>query len=152
MGSSRIHQKLEAFAAFARSLGELSCCKRKKCGAVVFPLDFSAILAIGYNSPSSGMPNDACRDSEGSCGCVHAESNAVLKLREPGKFLMFSTTFPCEMCASLIVNCKRIRGVIWETPYRNWDGRAVLDHGGVRFNRLEDVLALNGFQIGRFFS
>jgi deoxycytidylate deaminase len=134
----RTEQKLLTFVEFAGKLAKLSTCKRKTNGAVVFPPDFSRVLAIGYNGPSVGKNNDACRGPEavGSCGCAHAEANAVVKLTERG--IMYCTTSPCEACASLIVNSRRIVTVVYAQPYRDADeGIHTLAGGNVETVSLE---------------
>jgi deoxycytidylate deaminase len=142
MSLSRKYDKLTAFVTFARELSNLTTCKRGSCGAIVFPPNFSEVAAIGYNSPPSGSPNESCTGEEGTCGCVHAEANAVIKLKDRTReWLMFSTTFPCQTCAGLIVNCKVIRAVIWERPYRNEDGATVLARGDVVQCPLSSLLA-----------
>jgi deoxycytidylate deaminase len=64
---------------------------------------------------------------EGSCGCIHGEANALVKVRsrESG-LILFTTNSPCPHCAGLIINSHRIGAVIYKTPYRLQDGVARL--------------------------
>lgn len=121
------------FCRFAADLADLSTCKRKVVGCVIVPATLTEVLAVGYNSPPSRVPNDACRNVPGDCGCVHAEANAVAKLRGGGdNLVLISTTAPCERCAGLIINCQRVSDVVWLCPYRDDLGLNVLEAAGVR--------------------
>lgn len=111
----RFTLKLKTFINIGKSLTVLSTCKRVKVSAIVFPTDFSAIYAIGYNGPPRGLPNDACTGEAGECGCPHAEANALIKFNanvaKPS--LMYSTQHPCHYCAELILNCTPLVAVIY---------------------------------------
>lgn len=87
-----------------------------------------AALAIGYNGPAVGEDDEtACRETAGSCGCVHAEANALIKLRGSESGLILACTeSPCEACAKLILNSDRISRVAWLAEYRDVAGVAVL--------------------------
>ena len=98
-GTDRLRQRLAVFWRLACDLASLSCCKRARVGCVVVPGDMTEVVAIGYNGPPAGEPNDSCRGTEGSCGCVHAEGNAVSKLRGGAGLVMVTTTLQCEHCA-----------------------------------------------------
>lgn len=134
MIKSRTQLKMESFVAFADSLRGLSTCKAQSCATIVFTPSFSEVLAIGYNGPSRGKENDSCTHPTKTqelarCGCVHAEANAVAKLRSQG--IMFTTNMPCPHCAGLIANCGMILGVIWREPYWTMTGLDDLAMAGV---------------------
>ena len=116
----RQFNKFEVFGEFACGLSSLSTCRRKLTGAIVFPADFSEVLSIGYNGPASGVPNDFCTATEGSCGCAHAEANAIIKLHTHRlENYIFCTMSPCHACTNAIINCGQITKVIYMTPYRD---------------------------------
>lgn len=101
-------------------------------GAVVVRPDLSEVLAIGYNGPPAGLPNDGCRGAAGACGCVHAEANALVKLRSSeGGLVMVLTDSPCEHCAGLVVNSGRVGYVAYGREYRDGAGLGVLQAAGV---------------------
>ena len=108
---SRHQTKAEAFMHIAEHLATLSCCKVRQHAAIIVPLDFSNILAIGYNGPARGLPNDTCSGLDHSaCDCVHAEVNSLVKLRtEQKNLVMFMTKSPCLECMKLIINSGAIR-------------------------------------------
>ena len=138
MGSQRFEQKRLVFAQFATDLAGLSSCKRAQVGAVVFPRDFSEILAIGYNGPPAGLSNDRCNGLPGRCGCIHAEANAIAKLSTRDRDLvMLCTTSPCIQCAGLIINCGRIAVVDFITEYRDVYGLTTLRDAGIVIAQVE---------------
>ena len=119
----RLADKLEAFWDFAQSLAGLSTCKRLQVGCLVTDAGLTSVLAIGYNGPPKGLPNDGCRAEEGSCGCTHSEANALVKLQSPERgLILLVTTSPCEHCTGLIANCGRIATVIYGDAYRDTAG------------------------------
>lgn len=124
--------KIMAFYGLAESLARLSRCGRLRVGCVVVTSDMREVVAVGYNGPPAGVDNDACREGEGACGCVHAEANALVKLatRERGLTLM-TTTSPCEHCAGLTVNSGKVSVVIYGGAYRDLSGLELLTNAGV---------------------
>ena len=132
MNLDRFNQKRLVFAQFATDLASLSSCKRAQVGAIVFPRDFSEVLAIGYNGPPAGLSNNRCSNIQGQCGCVHAEANAIAKLttRDDGLVLL-CTTSPCVQCAGLIINSRRIAVVDFIISYRQSAGLDMLNEAGI---------------------
>lgn len=128
----RLASKLRVFRELASSLASLSTCRRAQVGAVVVTPELSEVLAIGYNGPARGRPNDSCRGGEGACGCAHGESNAIAKLGGYASGLvMVTTTSPCELCAAMIANCMRVGYVVYDRAYRDLTGLGVLRDAGV---------------------
>lgn len=147
----RHNLKLGTFRAFAYDLASLSTCKRNCVGAIVFPGDFSAVLAIGYNGPAKNRPNDSCTGERRNCGCAHAEANAVAKLpwsTQAERFVMFCTRTPCVFCANNIINCGRIWEYVYDAevdhPVR--EGLALLREVGIQVTELSrPQLAVNPY-------
>ncbi len=96
----------EVYMDFARQLAKRSTCQELQVGAVIASKDFEQIYAVGYNGNAKGMRNNC--DGIGwknSCGCIHAEQNALIKCSVKDKEkVMFITMSPCSMCAKLIIN------------------------------------------------
>lgn len=135
--NDRQRAKLRTFAMFARELKHLSTCVRSKVGAIIVPKDFTAVISLGYNGQLRGRPNDGCNGEIGKCGCVHAEINALLKLRSPLTGLtMISTLSPCVNCAGAILNCPQIDEVLFIQPYRDLSGIELLE-SRIEVRRLE---------------
>ena len=130
----RFRRKLEVFWRFAESLAGLSVCKRASVGCTIVDSRMLSVLAIGYNGPPARIENDRCRDVVGGCGCIHAESNALIKLRHvTAKMVLLTTTFPCEHCAGLIINSSCIFGIVYGVDYRDSTSRSLLDQAGIPY-------------------
>jgi dCMP deaminase len=127
----RLGQKLSVFVDLAISLASLSTCSRRAVGCVVVPLDLSSVLAIGYNGPPAGEDNDSCDGGIGTCQCIHAEANALVKLRDARNSLLITTVSPCLHCAGLIVNSGVIQAVAYVDEYRDLSGLARLQVAGI---------------------
>lgn len=143
--------KLSAFYSFAASLAGLSTCKRLQVGCLIVPMDLTEVMAIGYNGPPTGISNDACRKQAGSCGCIHAEANSLVKLRtnETGLVALL-THSPCEHCAGLLLNSRRISNVAYAVEYRDLAGVKLLLDGGISVSRVNPAygLAVQGPEMG----
>lgn len=134
--TDRAHLKLKTFAAFAKSLGELSTCKKRKVGAILCDDKFTEVIAIGYNGPPVGKPNDSCCD-EPYCGCAHAETNCLIKPRDSRTdLIMICSLFPCERCATLILNSRAVSQFIYLGQPEHLKGLELLADGGVRIYAL----------------
>lgn len=138
MHTQRLIRKLGAFFGFVDVLAELSNCKLKQRGAIVVPKDFSEVLSVGYNGPPRNTDNDSCTGVKGACGCVHAEANAVIKLREKAGILLCSTA-PCIYCAGLIINSTRILGVVYSDEKKTNSGLQTLHDAHIPYTRLDDA-------------
>lgn len=148
---NRQQRKLQTMAAFATDLAQLSACKRAQRAAVVFPFDFSSVHAIGYNGPPIGVSNDACTSGEGTCGCVHAETNAVVKLGDVRDAVLYTTTYPCLLCAGLILNSRKIVRVIYGDAYRDGSGVDRLISAGVPVEPISALVEGDPATLERFF-
>ncbi len=100
-------------------------------GTVIADPTLQNVVAIGYNGNARGFPNDCDSATPGACGCIHSEMNALAKapgaLREKVAFI---TASPCVMCAKLMIQA-HVSHLYYRVPYRNADGLAVLEEGGV---------------------
>ncbi len=132
----RLVSKLKVFTDLTTSLASLSTCKRpgSNLGCVVIPQDMSEVVAIGYNGPAAGEGPSCCKgqDAVGSCGCIHAEANAVAKMhtRQTG-LVMIATFSPCELCAGLVINTRRVDFFLYHSVYRDRSGLDRLDRAGI---------------------
>lgn len=98
------------------------------------------VVAVGYNGPPAGEPNDGCRGGAGSCGCVHAEANALVKLKVGGDLLLSCSASPCEHCAGLILNSGVVRAVVFGSAYRDQAGADLLARRGVEVVEASEVM------------
>lgn len=132
----------EVYMRMAEELAKRSTCARNQVGAVITNGDLTQVLGIGYNGNARGLPNRCDSETPGSCGCLHAESNALVKAgaMEPGK-VMFVTVTPCAMCAKLVVNAN-VGKVYYRRAYRLTDGLDVLKEAGVAVEEYADYSEL----------
>jgi dCMP deaminase len=129
----------EIFMDFAHSIARRSTCRRTQVGALIVSGDNQRILAMGYNGSWKGGPNDCDTHEPGACGCLHAEMNCLLKLRENdlSDARMYVTHSPCKMCAKAIVN-SGVKLVIYDIPYRLTEGIDLLGRAHVRVWRMPE--------------
>lgn len=119
------------FVNFLELLRLRSECGRTKQSCLVTDGDHSAIYCFGYNGRGRKESN-GCSSEPGKCGCVHAETNALVKIRtERSDLRMYCTQSPCELCARLIVNTRQFVLVTYLEEYRDPAGIQVLERGGV---------------------
>lgn len=117
---------------FAYVVASNSSCKRLKVGAVVTNFDLDTIYGFGYNGNAAGLANTCDSSEPGKCGCIHAESNALLKVRENDKNkILFVTHTPCLGCAKLIIN-SGFKYVYYGESYRDTSSLKILNYSGIR--------------------
>lgn len=142
----RYRRKVLTMCHFGDSLAQLGTDERIKVGCVVFPLDCSAVLGIGYNGPAAGLPH-VVPDREigrSPSGCAHAEMNALMKmdLRSAPPCIMYCNVQPCSYCAPHIVNSGTVVGVICK-PHPmvkpEYDGVPILRAAGVWVVDLDEI-------------
>ncbi|KKN88151.1 hypothetical protein LCGC14_0252230 [marine sediment metagenome] len=117
----------------ARLMARRATCARLKVGCVVADARLTAIYSIGYNGNYRGGPHACDREEPGNCGCLHAEDNALVKLRtEERGLVLFTTISPCTACAKRIVNQGNVETVWYQGRHRDEEaGVAILRAGGV---------------------
>lgn len=151
----------DVYCSFANIVAQRSVCQRRtQVGCVITNWEKTNVVAIGYNGPARGLPHD-CRPNfppdtfdeaaessrlgftpaivPGSCTCVHAEANALIKAPyDMGDLRMYTTLSPCEQCARMILN-SRVREVVFINMYRKVEGLHVLARGDVLFWSQEEI-------------
>jgi len=110
----------DLFMQIAKLVATRSTCARLAVGCVLTTTD-NYVISVGYNGSPSGSPHcvDVNRDKMTPCTCVHAEQNAIVHasadFRAPK--VAYVTTFPCLMCAKLLVQYGVVR-VVYHLEYR----------------------------------
>jgi dCMP deaminase len=111
----------------------LSCCKRKKVGALI--VKDGTIISDGFNGTPKGFPND-CEDGNGDTHwyVLHAEANAMLKVARSTQNTEGSTLYvtysPCKDCSKMIIQAG-IKRVIYKEEYRDISGVKILREAGI---------------------
>lgn len=142
----------EYFMQVARVVAGRSTCLRRQVGAVI--VRDKRILATGYNGAPTGLPHcldiGCLRDQVGAlsgerqeiCRASHAEQNALVQAARYGIAVeggtLYCTTFPCSICAKMLVNAG-IRRVVYEEDYRDPLAREIMDLAGMEVVRVEST-------------
>lgn len=123
----------------AVALSARSTCRRLAVGAVIASTDFRKILAWGYNGNASGLKNDCDSDEPGKCGCIHAETNAVVNCDAPRatEKVVLCTHLPCVACAKLLINLGNVKRVLYVNDYRIKDSLGLFETVGIEHQQFE---------------
>lgn len=113
----------EFYLQMAELMATRSTCLRHKQGAVI--VGDKCVLSTGFNGVASGCTH--CEELGRAraeypsgqrldlCRAVHAEQNALVKAAKHGISIkgatLYSTSFPCMHCASMIINGGIVRVV-----------------------------------------
>ena len=140
------------FMSMAELVASRSTCLRRNVGAVV--VKEKRVLTTGYNGAPKGLRHCAevgCVRMQNHiesgtlhelCRGVHAEQNAVIQAAYFGvsikDSIIYTTNFPCVMCAKILVNAG-IREIVYKDDYVDELSRKVLDESGVTVRRFGPV-------------
>jgi len=134
----------EYFLKIARDVSERSTCLRRRVGAIL--VKNKRILATGYNGAPCGLRHceqvGCIRAEKGVpsgerhelCRGLHAEMNAFLQAALHGvstqDAVLYSTTFPCSLCAKMIINAG-VKRVVESGDYPDPLARELLEEAGI---------------------
>jgi dCMP deaminase len=139
----------EYFAKMVEVVKLRSTCKRRQFGAIITL--HNQIRGTGYNGAPAGMEHcseiGCLRDELGIesgtrheiCRAVHAEQNAILRALEFGNIngaTIYTNSFPCQICAKLIIN-SGVKRVVTSGTYSTTEGIKMLEKAGVKVNTVE---------------
>jgi dCMP deaminase len=141
MGPRRRPSFNEVWMRLAITMSDRSTCVRRRVGCVIVSTDNRRVLAVGYNGNAEGLPNECDAPSvKSGCGCIHAEENATISCVEPRSTpkVVYTTVFPCKMCAKRLVQLGGVVKVYFKEDYHNVDASKVFEVAGVETARLND--------------
>ena len=126
----------EIFLDMAVSLSRRSTCRRLNVGCVIASVDSRYVFGGGYNGGAAGLINDCDRvgpEAVGSCGCLHAEQNAVINCRAERSEakIVYCTHLPCVTCAKFLINLGGVKTVVYKNDYRIRDSIGWLTQAGI---------------------
>jgi len=133
----------DIYMRLAIAMSERSTCERimsdgsaANVGCVITSTDYRYVYAVGYNGSAAGGPNGCDKhgaEAIGSCGCIHAEQNAVINCRAERSHekIVFVTMLPCVQCAKFLVNLGGVKKVFYRRDYRIRDGLEWLKRAGI---------------------
>jgi len=129
----------DIYMRLAIAMSERSTCRRLKVGAAIVTPDFRKVLAVGYNGNASGLKNDCDSDEVGKCGCIHAETNAVVNCDAPRAMekIVLCTYLPCVACAKLLINLGNVKRVLYANDYRIKDSLSLFDTVGIEHQQFK---------------
>jgi len=135
----------EYFMEMAELVSTRSTCLRRKVGAVI--VKDKRVLSTGYNGSPKGTRH--CEDlgcirvqmniPSGTrhelCRGVHAEQNAVAQAAYFGVSVngatIYTTTFPCSMCAKILINAG-IKEIVYNEGYMDDLSKSILEETDVK--------------------
>lgn len=132
----------EYYLRIAHVVGTRSTCARRAVGCVIVD-DRGYILSTGYNGVPSGFPHciehpcSAAMAASGTdldrCNALHAEQNAIARLREPFEATtLYCTVSPCVSCTKLAL-ATGIQRIVSTEQYAS-HGRALWEAAGRRWH------------------
>ena len=120
------------FLNIAKIVATRSSCLRRSVGCVI--VQDKRILASGYNGAPAGIEHCDVRgcireqknvpsgENHEMCWGLHAEQNALIQCAVHGASCkganLYSTTFPCSICAKMIINAG-IKQVFYHEQYND---------------------------------
>ncbi len=132
------------FMRMAELAAERSTCIRRRVGAVI--VKEKRLLTTGYNGAPKGLAHCetvGCVRAQNNiesgtrhelCRGVHAEQNAVIQAAYFGVSIkggsLYCTTFPCVMCAKILINAG-IREIVYKDNYIDALSMDILDEADV---------------------
>ncbi len=144
------------FMDMAELVSSRSTCVRRKVGAVI--VREKHILSTGYNGSPKGTKHceelgcirDQLNIPSGTrhelCRGVHAEQNAVAQAAYFGISVnggtLYTTTFPCSMCAKILINSGIVE-IVYHTGYMDDLSKELLSETNINIRRYppeEEVL------------
>jgi dCMP deaminase len=118
--------KDEWFMEIAEVTAKRATCSRRQVGCVIVDAR-GYILSTGYNGLPAGFPHCMDKPCGGAgfasgqgldlCQSLHAEQNAIARLREPFEAeTMYVTTAPCMSCTKLAL-ATSVKRIVFKSNY-----------------------------------
>ena len=140
----------EYFMQMAKLAATRSTCLRRKVGAVI--VKDSHVLSTGYNGSPRGVSH--CEEKgclrvlmnvpSGTrhelCRGVHAEQNAVTQAAYFGTSVkdatIYTTTFPCSLCAKILIN-SGIKEIVYSEGYMDDLSKDILEETDIIIRHID---------------
>lgn len=139
----------EYFMRIAMLAATRSTCLRRQVGAII--VKNKKVLVTGYNGSPSGLKHcleigclrEELKIPSGQrhelCRAIHAEQNAIIQAATSGVSIeggiLYSTTFPCILCAKMLINAG-IKEIFVAEGYPDDLSRSMLEEAGMIINHL----------------
>ena len=138
------------FMEMAELVARRSTCVRRQVGAVI--VKDKRVLTTGYNGSPKGTKHceelGCIRVTENipsgtrheMCRGVHAEQNAVIQAAYFGISIndstVYTTTYPCSMCAKILINAG-IKEVVYSESYTDDLSKKLFDETNVVIRKFQ---------------
>ena len=123
--------------------------EHRECGRTVDRREVSRLLS--ENFPESAAKQEEIADflrrrvkMLDNCRALHAEENAIVNLAKNGRPVplksctLYTTTYPCRLCANKIVNLG-LGTVVYLEPYPDQEAKVTLRRGNVKDEFFEGI-------------
>lgn len=137
------------FMDMAKLASTRSTCLRRHVGAVI--VKDKHVLSTGYNGAPRGLPhcsetgciriqlNIPSGTKHELCRGVHAEQNAVAQAAYFGTSVkgaaIYTTTFPCSLCAKILINAG-ITEIVYDKGYMDDLSKEIIGKSGLVVRRV----------------
>lgn len=137
------------FLTIAQQVKTRSTCLRRQTGAIL--VRDKRILTTGYNGAPRGLRHcleiGCLRESQGVasgerhelCRGLHAEQNAILQAAVHGvsvdKAVLYTTHFPCSLCAKMLINAGVLK-VFYLEEYSDQLSLSLFQEAGIIIKKL----------------
>lgn len=127
-----------------------STCLRRQVGAII--VKNNHILSTGYNGAPKGLPHceeTGCLRAERRvergerhelCRGLHAEQNAIIQAAVFGVSItggvIYSTHFPCSVCAKMLINAE-LAEVVYQEGYPDALAAQLLKESNIKVRHME---------------
>jgi dCMP deaminase len=156
----------EYFSRIALEVSKRSTCLRRHVGAILV-LD-KRILATGYNGAPRGVAhclevgclraarNVPSGERHELCRGLHAEMNVLIQAASHGirvqDATLYATTFPCSLCAKMLIN-GGVRRIVAQSDYADPLAKDLLREAGLKVELWDfdqhRTIPFPGFAAGR---
>ena len=133
--------QFELMIKFLEGTKSLSKCKHGKVAAILTDSKLTKISSVGVNGGPIDGDDCICGDTNAKYGCVHAETNCLIKNRDFMPKCMMITKAPCPTCAAMIVNAGYIDIVYYGEDYKDNKGLKILNDAGIFTEKYTDIFA-----------
>jgi len=139
----------EYFMKIALLVATRSTCTRRHVGAVI--VRDNHILSTGYNGPPKGTKhcdetgcireqlNIPRGERHELCRGLHAEQNAIIQAAVFGVSIkggtIYTTNFPCSVCAKMIVNAE-LKELVYLEDYPDELSREILKESNIKVRQI----------------
>jgi len=138
----------EYFMEMAKLISKRSTCLRRKVGALL--VKDKRVLATGYNGAPKGLShcsevgcireklNIPAGERQELCRGLHAEQNCIIQAAVFGVSTkgatLYTTHFPCSICAKMIINAE-ISEIVYEEDYEDELAKKLLKEANIKLRK-----------------